>query len=57
MQELQQLAIEKGGLDYLQTFKNEKGERIWVIDQLSEPMKKDHPPEHDYFTILTPSEY
>ena len=30
VQELQQLAIEKGGLDYLQTYKNEKGERIWL---------------------------
>ncbi len=57
VQELQPLAIEKGGLDYLQTFKNEKGERIWVIDQLNTSMKKEHPKEHDYFTILLPSEY
>jgi len=57
VQELQKLANEKGGLDYLQTFKNEKGQRIWVIDQLDEGMKKEHPKEHDYFTILLPSEY
>lgn len=57
VEELQQLAIGKGGMDYLQVFKNEKEECIWVIDQLNENMKKDHPKEHDYFTILLPSEY
>lgn len=41
VEELQQLAIEKGGLDYLQVFLNENGERIWVIDQLDENMKKE----------------
>jgi len=57
VQELQKLAIEKKGIDYLQVFKNENGKRIWVIDQLDEGMKKEHPPEHNYFTILLPSEY
>lgn len=57
VQELQKLAIEQNGLDYLQTYKNEKGERVWVIDQLDTNMKKDHPKEHDYFTVLLPSEY
>lgn len=57
IQELQKLAIEKGGLDYLQVYKNEKGQKFWVIDQLNEGMKKEHPKEHDYFTILLPSEY
>jgi len=57
IQELQQLATQQKGLDYLQTYKNEKGERIWIMDQLDEGMKKHHPSEHDYFTILLPSEY
>ena len=57
VQELQKLASEEEGLDYLQVYKNEKGERIWVIDQLNSNMKKDHPKEHDYFTVLLPSEY
>ena len=57
VEELQRLAIEKGGIDYLQIFKNEKGERIWIIDQLDATIKKEHPKEHDYYTILLPSEY
>ena len=55
--ELQKLAKEQNGLDYLQAFKNEDGKKIWVIDQLDEKMKTEHPPEHNYFTILLPSEY
>ena len=55
--ELQKLAKEQNGIDYLQTFKNENGKKIWVIDQLDEKMKTEHPPEHNYFTILLPSEY
>ena len=55
--ELQKLAEEQGGLDYLQTYKNEKGQRIWIMDQLDEVMKPNHPEEHDYFTFLLPSEY
>ena len=54
---LQQLAIEEEGLDYLQSFKRTDGTKIWVIDQLDSVMKKEHPPEHNYFTILLPSEY
>ena len=57
IQELQALAVEQKGIDYLQTYKNEKGQRIWVIDQLDEGMKPNHPEEHDYFTFLLPSEY
>lgn len=54
---LQKIAKEKNGIDYLQCFKNESGERIWIIDQLDTNMKKEHPSEHDYFTFLLPSEY
>lgn len=55
--ELQQLAKEKNGLDYLQVYKNENGTKVWIIDQLDEEMKTEHPPEHNHFTILLPSEY
>lgn len=55
--ELQQLAKEKDGLDYLQVYKNENEQKVWIIDQLDEKMKTEHPPEHDHFTILLPSEY
>ena len=55
--ELQKLAKENGGLDYLQTYKKENGDKVWIIDQLDEKMKTEHPPEHNYFTILLPSEY
>lgn len=55
--ELQKLAKERGGLDYLQTYKRESGDKIWIIDQLDEKMKTEHPPEHNYFTFLLPSEY
>ena len=55
--ELQQLAIKEGGLDYLQVFKNENEKVIWVIDQIDEDMKDKYPLEHNYFTILLPSEY
>jgi len=55
--ELQKLAKENNGLDYLQVYKNENEKKVWVIDQLDEKMKPEHPPEHDHFTILLPSEY
>lgn len=56
---LQKRAIEEGGIDYLQVFRNEDDQKVWVIDQLDEDMKEsgDFDKEHDFFTILLPSEY
>jgi len=54
------IASKSGGIDYLQQYKNqESGMVIWVIDQVTQSALKsgDHPPEHNYFTILFPSEY
>jgi len=54
--------VEKlGGADYLQVFKNSKGETIFVIDQLNKEMKEENSDEfvkeNDYFTILFSYEY
>ena len=59
-QELNRLAIENGGLDYLQVYVHEEMKvKVWVIDQVTRMALRngDHPPEHNYFTILFPSEY
>ncbi len=54
--------VEKlGGADYLQVFKNSKGETIYVIDQLNKEMKEENSlqfvKENDHFTILFSYEY
>jgi len=53
---LQELAKVKNGLDYLQVFKKEDGDKIYVIDQITKAQVKEYP-EHHYCTILYPSEY
>lgn len=55
--EVQAKARDLGGIDYLQVFQSDEGEKVWLIDQLNADMIEEHPPEHHYFTILLPSEY
>ncbi|MEL7119907.1 MAG: hypothetical protein AAFO07_10710 [Bacteroidota bacterium] len=52
------LAEQEEGLDYLQVFIHKETEqKLFFIDQLNEEMKKEHPPEHDYCTLLLAEEY
>ena len=59
-QDVNAAAGKSGGIDYLQQYEHqESGVVIWVMDQVTRSALKagDHPPEHNYFTILFPSEY
>ena len=52
------LVEQKDGADYLAVFIHEDtGQKLFLIDQLSEEMKPDHPKEHDYCTLLLAQEY
>src|SRR5215213_3801015 len=57
LRDLHEFVREKQGIDYLQVYEREDGTRIWVIDQVPQHELKDHPPEHNHFTILYPHEY
>lgn len=52
-----------GRLDYLQVYKNDQGQKVWLIDQLSREMltSDDYTPEqkkeYNHFTMLLPEEY
>lgn len=48
---------EKQGIDYLQVYEDENGNRLWIIDQVQRHELHEHPPEHNHFTILFPHEY
>lgn len=59
-QDINRISRESEGIDYLQVYIHEETERkIWVIDQVtrSSLQNRDHPDEHNYFTILFPEEY
>jgi len=51
-----EMVKEQDGIDYLLEYKR-GDDRVWFIDQINDRMKEDHPPEHNYFTVLLPSEY
>lgn len=60
VQDIKKIVKEFGGIDYLQIYEHEEsGVIIWVMDQVTKAAlsRGDHPPEHNYFTILFPSEY
>jgi hypothetical protein len=56
---MQVFVRENGGADYLQVFENEKGAKLFFIDQLSREMIQsgDYEPEHNHCTLLFSSEY
>jgi hypothetical protein len=61
--DIQMFAKEQNGIDYLQVFEDEKGRKLFVIDQLSKSMIKErivnqeYNPEDNYCTIMFASEY
>ena len=57
IEHLQTLAKEQEGIDYLQVFKTEDGDKIYVIDQITKSQVKTSPEEYHYCTILYPYEY
>lgn len=57
IQAIHQKVEDNDGIDYLQVVEFENGTILWVIDQINDEMKPDHPKAHNYFTILYPSEY
>ena len=49
---------EEDGLDYLQVFiHQETEEKLFFMDQINDEMKEEHPPEHNYCTLMYSSEY
>ena len=51
-------AQEENGVDYLQVFKHpQTGKKLFFIDQLNDEMKKEHPSEHNYCTLMFSNEY
>lgn len=58
--DLWEFVRQEQGIDYLQVYVNEEsGRKVWVIDQVTRTalQQGEHPPEHNYFTILFPEEY
>jgi len=57
--DVQAFVREKDGIDYLQVYVNERGEKLYFIDQLDKSMiaSRDFNPEYHYCTLLLPSEY
>lgn len=58
-QQVQQLVKEQNGIDYLVVFKNDKGQKLFFIDQLNKEMIEsgDYANEHNYCTLLFSHEY
>jgi len=56
---IQKLVREQNGIDYLIVFKDGQGDKLFFIDQLNQAMiaSGDHPPEHNYCTLMLASEY
>lgn len=57
MKDLLTFVQQEDGIDYLVEYKRTDGTRVWCIDQINDEMKEEHPPEHNYWTMLLPSEY
>lgn len=57
--DVRQFAEEKNGIDYLQSYVNEKGLKVWIIDQLDQNMVEsgDFAQEDNHCTLLFPHEY
>jgi len=57
--EIQALAMQNGGLDYLQVYENGAGEKLYFIDQCNKEMMTSgsFDKEDNYCTLLLASEY
>ena len=54
------LATQKQGIDYLIVYKHKTtGQKLFFIDQVTKKslQKGDHPPEHNYATLMFAEEY
>ena len=57
--DVQALVKEKDGIDYLQVFTNEKGDKLFFIDQLNKTMIEsgEYPSDFNYCTLMFAHEY
>ena len=57
--DLQLFVKEKNGIDYLQIYVNDKGDRLYFIDQLKKEMVESgkYKPDENYCTLLFSWEY
>lgn len=57
--DVQAFVKEKDGIDYLQVYVNEKGEKLFFIDQLSIDMIEsgEYPSDFNYCTLMFAHEY
>lgn len=58
-QDVQAFAKERGGIDYLQVYHNENGQKLFFIDQLNKEMVEsgDYEEKENYCTLLLAEEY
>lgn len=58
-QDVRVFATEQDGIDYLQVYVNERGQKLFFIDQLDFAMiaSGEYAPEDNICTLLLPSEY
>lgn len=54
---IQKLAIDSKGIDYLQVFTNDEGDKIYIIDQITRKQVPKSPKEYHHCTILFDHEY
>lgn len=56
---IQQLVEQEDGLDYLQVFVNQRGDKLFFMDQLSKDMieEGEFKPEDNYCTLMFSHEY
>jgi hypothetical protein len=57
--DIQMFVQENDGADYLQIYVNEKGDKLYLIDQLKKEMIESgiYEPEDNYYTLLFSWEY
>ncbi len=57
--DIQELVRATGGIDYLQVYENEVGDKLYFIDQCDAEMMNDpsFKPEHNHCTLLFSHEY
>lgn len=59
VRDIRNAVFEQAGLDYLQVYKSDSGEKVYVIDNVDPEMKEssEYDESMNYCTIMLPEEY
>lgn len=57
LQQVKDLVQQNNGADYLQVFVSDKGEKLFLIDNLNDEMKKEYPESENFATLMWSYEY